>query len=204
MLTREQLHLLTNYLRIGAADASIALSRWIGRNALISVERVEQLDLQQATSVMGESEEPVTACIMAMKGHVTGQLIMMFDDTSGLSLADILMDHAPGTATVWGELERSAALETANIIGCAYLNAISRLLRDGHASHEILPSPPRFHQDYAQSLLQFALMNQAMASDAVFLTETQFSIEDSPANWVLLFIPNAECLPNLEAILTVK
>jgi chemotaxis protein CheC len=204
MLTTSQLHLLTNYLRLGAADASIALSRWIGRNALISVERVEQLGLQDATSVLGVSEEPVAACIMTMNGHLTGQLIMLFDDASGLALTDILTEQPVGTAKIWGELERSAALETANIIGCAYLNAISRLLRDGHSSHEILPSPPKFHQDYAQSLLQFALMDQAMASDTVFLTETQFSIENSPANWVLMFVPDAESLPHLESILKTK
>ena len=30
-----------------------------------------------------------------------------------------------GTATEWGELEQSAAMETTNIVGCAYLNALA-------------------------------------------------------------------------------
>ena len=201
MLSAAQLHALTTYLRIGAADASLALSRWIGRTTLISVERVDQLDLADAMSVLQESEEPVASCIMVIEGHITGQLLLMFDDASGFSLADLLLEQPPGTAHCWGEIERSAALETANIIGCAYLNAIARLFREGRVSHEILPSPPKFRQDFPQSLLQFALMNQVQASDTVFLTETRFTIENSPANWMLLFIPNADCLPKLESIL---
>ena len=167
----------------------------------MTVERVEQLALHDATEVLGDSEAPIAACVMAMRGRITGQLILAFDDASGLSLADLLLDHSPGTSTSWGEIERSAAQETANIVGCAYLNALSRSFHDAAATHEVLPTPPHFTRDYAQSLLEFALMNQAAAADVVFLTETQFHIDGSPVNWNLLFIPDADCVATLESLL---
>jgi len=50
----------------------VALAKWLGRSAHISVEQVEQLPLVAATTVLGDSEEPVCSCAMALKGRVTG------------------------------------------------------------------------------------------------------------------------------------
>ncbi len=201
MLTTQQLAALTELFRAGAAEATAALSRWLGRPARVTVERVEQLALCDATEVLGDSEAPIAACVMAMHGGLTGQLILAFDDASGLSLADLLLSNPPGTSTTWNEVERSAAQETANIVGCAYLNSLTRSFSDAAAAHEVLPTPPRFTRDYPQALLQFALMNQATTSDVVFLTETQFHIDGSPVNWNLLFIPDATGVPQMESLI---
>ncbi|RPI75832.1 MAG: chemotaxis protein [Planctomycetaceae bacterium] len=139
--------------------------------------------------------------MMSMPGRITGLLNLAFDDASDRYLHDLLLGHPPGTSTAWDEIERSAAQETANIVGCAYLNALSRSFHDAAATHEVLPTPPHFTHDYPQSLLQFALMNQAAAADVVFLTETQFHIDGSPVNWNLLFIPDSDCVATLEGLL---
>lgn len=203
MFTPAQVTALTELFRVGATEATVALSRWLGRPASMAVERVEQLALHDATEVLGDSEAPIAACIMAMEGRITGQLILAFDDVSGLSLADLLLGNPAGTSTQWSEIERSAAQETANIVGCAYLNALSRFLHDATTTHEVLPTPPRFTRDFAQSILEFALMNQAAASDFVFLTETQFHIDGAPVNWNLLFIPDSQSVPALEGLLNL-
>jgi hypothetical protein len=52
-----------------------------------------------------------------------------------------------------------------------------------------------------EALMEFALMNQAMSSDFVFLTRTEFRIEDTPVNCNLLFVPDADCLSALDSIL---
>lgn len=203
MLSEQQLAALTVVFRAGAADATIALSRWLGKAAQISIERVAQLPLQDASEVLGSADEPVAACVMTIRGRVTGQLILAFDDPSGLCLADLLLGRPSGTSASWSDLERSAAEETANIVGCAYLNALSRHFHDTAAGEEVLPTPPKLTHEFAQSLVEFAVMNQAAASDVVFLTRTQFSIDGSPVQWSLLFVPDAECLPALEGVLRV-
>lgn len=204
MLNEHQLTTLTIVFRHGADDASAALSKWLGKTASISVEQVEQVALSDAPNILGEQSGPVCSCAMAMKGRVTGQLVLMFDDASGLALADLLLGNTPGTAKSWGEMEQSAALETANIIGCAYLNALARFFPSSlHDGADMLPSPPRFTRDFAESLLEFILMNQAMASDQVFLTRTEFRIADQPVRWSLIFVPDADCLPALRDLLPV-
>lgn len=193
MLTEQQLVALTVLFRHGADDASSALSKWLGRPARISVEQVEQVTFEQVGAVLASPDSAICACMMTVTGRVTGQLILAFDDASGLALADLLLNQDVGTASDWGEVEQSAALETANIVGCAYLNALAHFFQAGGvASHELVPTPPRFVRDFAASLLQFALMNQAQVSDQLFLTRTEFSIEKSPVNWSLVFVPDAQ------------
>jgi chemotaxis protein CheC len=204
MLADQQLAALTTLFRHGSDDASLALSRWLGRPSRISVEQVEQVPLSVATEVLGDAEGPMCFCAMGLRGRVTGELILAFDDASGLALADLLLGNPFGTSKEWGEVEQSAALETANIIGCAYLNSLARCFPDtGAESQELVPTPPKFARDFPESLMQFALMNQAMASDLAFLTRTEFRIEDAPVNCNLLFIPDAQCLSTLREMLPV-
>ena len=42
---------------------------------------------------------------------------------------------------------------------------------------ELIPTPPTFVQEFAASLLQFALMEQAMELDQVLLIHSQFRQE---------------------------
>ena len=201
MLAPEHLAACTHLFRHGSVEASVALSRWIGRPSRISIEQVEQVSLSKATEVLGDPESPICVCAMGLRGRVTGQLILAFDDASGLALADLLLGNSLGTATEWGEVEQSAALETANIIGCAYLNSIARSFPESMEDSEVMvPTPPRFARDFAESVMEFALMNQAMVSDLVFLTRTEFSIENSPVNCNLLLVPDARSLSMLREI----
>jgi chemotaxis protein CheC len=203
MLTQHQLNGLTILFRFGAADASVALSRWLGRPAMISSEQAEQLSLADAGAVLGfdADAEPIAACVMEVRGALTGMLIMAFDDASGFRLADLLLEQPIGTTRDWNELSRSAALETANIVGCAYLNALVRSLQAPATKAVILPSPPQFQRDFAQSIVEGALMNQAMTLDLMYLTRTTFRLEDEPLPWFLLFVPDAPCLPRLAGLL---
>ena len=115
----------------------------------------------------------------------------------------------------WDELEQSAAKETTNIVGCAYVNALATYL-PGIVSHdsdhteqteidggELVPTPPVFVREFAGSLLQFALMEQAMELDQVLLIHSQFRAgkQGLNLNWTLLFIPSRESLHALAASL---
>ena len=194
VLSEPQLDVLAQLLHGGASDASTALERWIGKSTSIIVDSVEQLPLSEATSVLGMGDEPVAFCVAAMGGRLTGQLILAFDDASGWMLADLLLDQPKGTAAGWGEMETSAALETTNILGSTYLNSLARSLPAGSGTSELLLSPPRFSHDFAESLIEFALMAQIVASDNVLLARARFRIDDDPVAWTMLLVPDAQSM----------
>ena len=190
-LRRDELQVLQQALHEGSAEASSALAKWIGKPSLVEVDALKQVLLEEATSVLAQGEDAICFCTLEIEGPLHGEMILAFEDECGLALADMLLDQPPGTSNEWGEIETSAALETANIVCSAYLNALSRNLTSG-GSNELLPTPPQFHRDFAESLLEFALIGQAMASDEVIFALTRFEIDSVSVNWTLLFVPDAQ------------
>jgi chemotaxis protein CheC len=179
----------------GAEDASRALSHWLGSHVRLVVNAVEEVDLAEASELLGPGDALVAACAMELSGGLTGQILLVFEDRSGLALVDLLLQQPLGTTTEWGELAQSAARETANIVGCAYLNSLAAHL-PGLAGGEtpLVPGPPSFRHEFAASLLEFALMDQAIASDRLLLINSQFSTEQAVLDWSLLFVPGVESL----------
>jgi len=205
-LTDNQKRLLAAIFGRGAGDASDALSRWLGRPVKVVVSRVDQVDLADASEVLGPSDTLVAACPMELSGVLTGQIILVFEDRSGLATVDLLLHQPIGTTTSWGELEQSAAKETANIVGCAYLNSLAAhlptLTTDSTPSTaSLLPGPPGFRHEFAASLLEFALMDQAMLSDQLLVINSTFSTEEARLDWSLLFVPSGASLETLRVSL---
>ncbi len=139
----------------GSADASTALARWIGKPSVVEIDSLEQLALEEATGLLAVGEEPICFCSTEVHGLLTAEMILAFDDASGLALADMLLDQPQGTTEEWTAMATSAVLETTNILCCAYLNSLSRSFRGSGMSRELLPTPPRFARDFAESLMEF-------------------------------------------------
>jgi chemotaxis protein CheC len=206
MLSETQCRLIWMIFERGAESASLALSKWLGEDVRLSVSQVEQVELAEAALVLGPPETLVAACGMGLSGPLSGTILLIFEDRAGLALVDLLMHQPVGTTASWGELEQSAAQETTNIVGCAYLNALAahlpgKLSRGGPAGEELVPTPPTFFHEFAGSLLEFALMDQALELDRVLLIHTAFTSirQGLNLNWTLLFIPDR---PSLHALAT--
>jgi chemotaxis protein CheC len=209
ILTETQCRLIWMIFERGAESASLALSKWLAEDVRLSISRVEQVELAEAAMVLGPPETLVAACSMGLSGPLSGTILLIFEDRAGLALVDLLIHQPVGTAVSWGELEQSAAQETTNIVGCAYLNALAAhlpgaLTRNGPAGDELVPTPPTFFHEFAGSLLEFALMDQAIELDRVLLIHTAFtsSRQGLNLNWTLLFIPDPPSLQALAAALS--
>jgi chemotaxis protein CheC len=190
MTTRALSH-QQDIFRHAAVEASAALSTWLGRPTTISINEVAALPLHDAVGMLGAGDTPLVACAMHITGPFTGLLVLTCDDASGLALAEMILAGAGQTDGGWGELQQSALVETANIIGCAYLNTVARPTVAGDAA-AIMPSPPWFVRDYAATVMESIVMTQAASSDTVFLTHSDFSIEGSPVTCSLIFVPEAD------------
>jgi chemotaxis protein CheC len=164
------------------------------------VSAVEESGMAEASELLGPGDTLVASCAMGLSGVLNGQLLLVFEDRAGLATADMLLRQPIGTATTWGEMEQSAVLETMNIVGCAYVNVLAAHL-PGAVGAEIVPSPPSFRHEFAASLLEFALMDQAIESDRLLLIRTEFTSAETKLDWSLLFVPGAGALRALAAAL---
>jgi chemotaxis protein CheC len=206
ILTDSQRNLLRMIFDRGAESASQALSKWLGQEVHLAISEVELVELARASELLGPEESLVAACTMGLTGRLTGLILLVFEDRSGLALADLLLQQPVGTSTIWDELEQSAAKETTNIVGCAYVNALAAHLPGAEAkagANELIPTPPTFVREFAGSLLEFALMEQALELDQILLIHTEFAAgrQGPSLNWTLLFVPSRDALHVLAASL---
>jgi chemotaxis protein CheC len=142
---------------------------------------------------------------MRVSGGVSGQMLLGFDDRSGLELADTLLARESRSES-WGEIEISAAMETTNIVGCAFLNSLARVFPAADSYEEAdrissdstwVPTPPVFIRDFAAAIMQFALTDQVCEFETVLVANAQFSANNMPIAWRLLLIPDAKVLDHL-------
>ena len=165
-------------------DASAAMCRWTDGLITVTLDEVRQIALDDLTTALEIGDELLTMVVLSLQGDVGGSLILVFDDVAGRQLAASLLGRAAGTDPQWSDLERSALNETGNILGCAYVNALSRLI-----GRELSPSVPYFIQDFAASVIEQAVMTQALTGDTLLLCQVGFQWQGKALDWRVVFVP---------------
>jgi chemotaxis protein CheC len=165
-------------------DASAAMCRWTSGLITVTLDEVREIPLEAVTSEVNVGEDLLTMVVLTLQGDVGGNLILVFDDLNGRQLAASLLGMQVGSDPEWSELEKSALTETGNILGCAYVNALTRLI-----GVDLVPSPPYFIQDFGASVLEQAVMTQALTSDSLLLCQIGFRRRDQQLDWRVIFVP---------------
>ncbi len=173
-------------------DASAAMCRWTDGVITVALDAVRQVALGDVAVELAVGDEPLTMVVMTLDAERGGSIILMFDDLNGRQLAASLLGRGPGTEPEWSELEKSALMETGNILGCAYVNALTRLV-----GMDLRPSAPYFIQDFGASVLEQALVTQAAAGDSVLLCDIGFHCQEGKLDWRVVFVPT----PGLQELL---
>jgi chemotaxis protein CheC len=180
-----KIHLLQELFAAATHDASAAMCRWTNSLISLTLDEVCEVPLEDAYCSLNLGEERLTMVVLNLEGEIGGSMILAFNDENGRRLAASLLEAEPGVDSEWSELEQSALMETGNIISCAYVDAITRLI-----DHQLVPSPPYFVQDYGMSVVDQALMAQAAVRDTVLICRTCFRQESEELTWWLVFVPS--------------
>ena len=191
-----QLELLHQLFASATHDASAAMCRWTDGLITLTLDEVREIPMEDVCSELNIEDELLTMVVLSLEGEVGGEMILTFDDTNGRQLVASLLGRDVADTDEWTDLEKSALTETGNILGCAYMNAITRLI-----DHELVPSAPYFIQDYGASVLQQALMAQAMTTDTVLVCRTGFHREGAELNWRVIFVPTDSLRRTMETAL---
>ena len=165
-------------------DASAAMCRWTNGLITVTLDQVREIALEEVIAELEIGDELLTMVVLTIGGEVGGNLILLFDEAGGRQLAASLLGREPGTEPEWSELEKSALTETGNILGCAYVNALTRLI-----GTDLMPSAPYFIQDYGASVVQQAVMTQALTSDRLLLCQIGFRRKEQELDWRVVFVP---------------
>ncbi len=179
--------ILKQFFTTATQHASAAMCHWTHGQVTLALDELHVAPLEEAMTQFEEEADLVTMVVLGVEGSDGAQLILAFDETNGRKLAASLLQREPNRDPDWSDLEKSAVMETGNILASAYLNELTRL-----AGRKLVPSAPQFVQDFGASVLEQALIMQAMTSDEVMVSRTRFAFNSEEVNWKLLFFPDEE------------
>lgn len=177
-------------------EASTAMFRWTAGRFTLAFEEALELPLDQVCEHFQLGETLRTMAVLSLEGPLSGDLIVAFDDVKARQLAASLLGQAVQPDRPWTPLEQSALTETGNIVGCAYFNAVTRLI-----GMELMPSPPAFIEDFGASTLQQAVLSHALHSEQVYVCKTQFCRDGQALDGSVFFLPSQPLRQRIEAAL---
>jgi chemotaxis protein CheC len=181
-----KLELLQQLFTSATHEASAAMCCWTNNLITLTLDEVCEIPLAEASLGGCLDDEQLTMVVMNLEGELGGAILLTFTQESGRRLAASLLHCEPDAGPEWSEMETSALSETGNILGCSYINTITRLI-----NRPLTPSVPYFVQDFGVSVLQQALVAQAGDRDTVMLCRTSFHCENENLSWRVLFVPAA-------------
>ncbi len=185
----EDLLACTQLVGAGSANAISGLSQMIGREINVSSFSARLVPVKETPDLVGGWEQLTLGVYLAVGGSATGHMFLIYDPTTALALADILMGETPGTTQSLDEMEESALGEVGNIMGSFFLNSLADA-----AKLDLQPSPPAVMLDMAGAILDVALSDIIQESDNALVVETSFSTEDSQISGTLLVMPSPDLL----------
>lgn len=184
-LENPRINLLQQLFASATHDASAAMCRWTNSLISLTLDEVREVPLEGVYDSLECGDEQLTMVVLNIEGELGGSMVLTFDEENGHRLAASLLHCEPSDSENWSELEQSALTETGNILGCAYVNALTRLI-----DQSLLPSTPYFIRDYGASVLQQAMLAQADSTDTLLVCRTGFYHEDEKLSWRMLFVPS--------------
>ena len=166
-----KLDVLREVANIGAGHAASALSEIMTNcRVMISVPDVKAVRSDALLELFENPDTVIVAAWMRILGDLPGRTALVMPGESAKLLCDFMIDRAPGTTTELEELERSTLAEAGNILGSAYLNALSDLL-----DMMLLPSAPTLVIDQAGDLAVHLGLD---SEQTVFCASTAFKFPD--------------------------
>jgi chemotaxis protein CheC len=180
---------LRPYLADAVVHASRAMCGWTAGRVSLELEDCRQVPLEAFHITAEISPDLLTMVVLGVQDYPNSCLLVAFDHHEGRKLAATLLKREFNPNANWSSMEESAVMETANILGSAYFNELSRLL-----GIRLLPSAPYLTHDYGASVLQQAIMTQAMTCEQVQICTTNFAFDSQQLKWQLYFLPGGDLL----------
>jgi len=172
-LSPARLDALKEVANIGAGHAATALSLMTGARIMIEVPTVNVGQLAELMPEIAAPDADLVSVMMDMHGSLNGQTLLALPLPTGHRLADLLLRRERRRSDQeFDRLEESALKEAGNILGGAYMTALSDFLE-----MQLMPSPPRLKISTASQILEDCI-TPLTVDYAVCCVETEFSFEE--------------------------
>ncbi len=173
-----QLDALAELANIASGTAATALSQMLGSEVGLNVPRALALPLADAVDAVGSPSDLVTGVVLKPEGDMEALVLLLIPISDAQTLCRLLGVEA-GT-----EVGDSALGEIGNILGSAYLNALSMM-----TGLELLPSPPMLVTDLLGAIVSSVLAETAGDADLALVLDSELDLAEDPCSLSFLMLP---------------
>jgi chemotaxis protein CheC len=169
-LTKKQLDALKEVGNIGCGNAASALAEFLNRRVHMSVPTAEILSLEEITTRLKPHSDTVVSVALKLMGGVSGSFLFIITKDTALKIINYLIPASNvSKLQELEELETSCLMEICNILGGAFSNALSILVKG-----PVLNSLPALELTTVKNSVATVISNNDKLSEQVLMIETSF------------------------------
>ena len=177
--TDMQLDALRELANVASGTAATSLSQMLGRDVDLNVPKAFALPLADAVEAAGDPSELVTATALSVGGDLEGVVLLLLAPTGAQTLCTLLGVEADT------EVGESALGEIGNILGAAYLMALSSM-----TGLSLLPSTPQVTTDLLGAIVASVLAQTVGHGDTALVLDSELDITGEPCAISFMLLPN--------------
>jgi chemotaxis protein CheC len=174
-----QLDALRELANIASGTAATSLSQMLGREVDLNVPKAFALPLADAVDASGDPAGDVTGIALTVEGDVEGVVLLLVKPEGAATLCQLL-GVEPGT-----EVGDSALGEIGNILGAAYLMALSSM-----TGLSMLPGTPHVLNDLLGAIVASVLAQTVGHGDTALVLDSELDLTGEPCAISFLLLPN--------------
>lgn len=179
ILNQDQQETIVELMNIGVGRAAAALSKLVQDEVLLSVPKVDFVDIQTAESRFTEILPVALAGVtQAFSGFISGKAALIFPEERSLELVRIVVGHEL-TASEISELEQDTLAELGNILLNSCLATLANILH-----REIRTALPEAYSGNCHNILKLLCEEDSM----IMLVQVDFSLLQRELQGYLAFI----------------
>ncbi|MEG1448816.1 MAG: chemotaxis protein CheC [Oscillospiraceae bacterium] len=184
---------------IGCGNAVTSLATMTSKKIDMSVPKVHILNYDQIANLLGGPENTIVAMMVDFEGDVNGTMMFLLshdfagkliEDVSGISVKDF---------NRLGEIECSVLMELSNIMGGAYISALSTL-----TNLSIALSVPYLSSDMVGAVLNAPAVKYEKLGDQVIFIEENIETISTQLTSNILVIFDLESLDKIMGALGLE
>ncbi len=172
---------LRELANIGSGTAATALSSMLGRSVNVSVPNALALPLADVVEASGEPDAVMRAVVLPLVGDLEAFALLLFAPEDATALCALLGVDADS------EMGLSALAEIGNILGSAYIGAMSKM-----TALSAEPRPPETATDMLGAIVSSVLAAGAAETDIALLLDSQLMVDGAECSFSFMLAPGKD------------
>ena len=182
-----------------AKQAVVSLSELLGTDVEMDVTSANLISLTSIPQLVGNKE--MVGLYSHFSGTISGTMLFLLTTESVNQLSDVMLaDFADEeTDEMFTEMQKSVVIEIGNIVTSSFVDTWANTF-----SIELSHNTPVFGYDFADSIIDHALIKAADSGDFVIMFKNKFCVIGMDINFTILMFPDPDKLQNVFDMFEVK